>query len=145
MKIFDYKSFERENKKVFKPKFFFDNMKTGRKISGGRYIKGRKKKKFELPGQRRIVKLSENEKRKSKKVLGGNLKTYLLQAKIVNVLDSGKIKKLEIKNVLETPSNRFFARQNIITKGTIVQTESGKVKITNRPSQEGVVNGILIK
>ena len=54
-------------------------------------------------------------------------------------------KKIEIKNVLETPSNRFLARQNIITKGTIVETELGKAKITNRPSQEGVVNGILIE
>jgi small subunit ribosomal protein S8e len=48
-------------------------------------------------------------------------------------------------NVLETPSNRFLARQNIITKGTIVETELGKVKITNRPTQEGIVNGILVE
>ena len=54
-------------------------------------------------------------------------------------------KKATIKNVAETPSNRFLARQNIITKGTIVETDLGKVKITNRPTQEGAVNGILIK
>ena len=52
---------------------------------------------------------------------------------------------VEIKNVLETPSNRFLARQNIITKGTILETELGKVRVTNRPSQEGVINGILIE
>ena len=52
---------------------------------------------------------------------------------------------LEIKNVVETPSNKFLARQNIITKGTIVETELGKVRITNRPSQEGCINGILIE
>jgi small subunit ribosomal protein S8e len=46
---------------------------------------------------------------------------------------------------LETPSNRFLARQKIITKGTIVDTEMGKVKVTNRPSREGVLNGILIE
>lgn len=50
-----------------------------------------------------------------------------------------------MKNVLETPSNRFFARQNILTKGTIVETNKGKARITNRPTQEGVVNGILVK
>ena len=55
------------------------------------------------------------------------------------------MKKTEIKNVLETPSNRFLARQNIITKGTIVETSLGKVKITNRPTQEGNINGILIE
>jgi ribosomal protein S8E len=32
-----------------------------------------------------------------------------------------------------------------MTKGTIVDTEIGKVRITNRPSQEGTINGILLK
>ena len=53
--------------------------------------------------------------------------------------------KVEIKNVLETPSNKFLARQNVLTKGTIVETELGKVRITNRPTQEGMINGILVK
>ena len=119
-------------------------MKKGRKISGGKYHKARKKKLYELPGQKRTVKLGE-EKRKSLIVRGGNKKTLLLRTKFVNVLIKNKNKKLEIKNVLETPSNRFLARQNVLTKGTIVETELGKVKITNRPSQEGMVNGILIE
>lgn len=117
----------------------------GRKISGGKYIKNRKKKAYESAGQRRTVKLGD-DKRKNKKTRGGNKKTVLLKAKIVNVkLKDKKTKKAEIKNVIETPSNRFLARQNIITKGTIVETDLGKVKISNRPSQEGVVNGILIE
>lgn len=120
-------------------------MKHGKKISGGRYIKNRKKKKYELPGQKRIVKLSEKEKRKSLRTQGGNKKTFLLQAKLVNVKVKNKFQKIEIKNVLETPSNRFLARQNVITKGTILQTALGKVKVTNRPSQDGVVNGILVE
>ncbi len=119
-------------------------MKKGRKVSGGRYKKRRKKKSYELPGQRRIVKLGE-EKRKTKRVQGGNKKTFLLKGKSINVLVNGKKKKAEIKNVLETPSNRFLARQNIITKGTVVETSLGKAKITNRPSQEGTINGILIE
>jgi len=65
--------------------------------------------------------------------------------KYINVRTKDKSKKVEIKNVLETPSNRFLARQNVVTKGTIVDTELGKVKVTNRPSQEGNVNGILIE
>jgi len=68
----------------------------------------------------------------------------LLRGNKVNVQIKGKKNKLVIKDVLETPSNRFLARQNIITKGTIVETESGKVKITNRPTQEGNINGILV-
>ncbi|HED05678.1 MAG TPA: 30S ribosomal protein S8e [Ignavibacteria bacterium] len=121
-------------------------MRIGKKISGGKYIKSRKKKLYERPGQKTVVKLGE-ERKKTKKVRGGNQKTFFLKAKFVNVKTKNKEKgkKIEIKNVLETPSNRFLARQNIITKGTIVETELGKVKITNRPSQEGVINGILIE
>jgi small subunit ribosomal protein S8e len=117
--------------------------RTGKKKSGGRYIKSRKKKLCERAGPQKVTKLGDT-KRKSKKVRGGNKKNYLLKEKFVNVGEKEK-KKLEIKNVLETPSNRFLARQNIITKGTIVETELGKVKITNRPTQESVLNGILLK
>ncbi len=119
-------------------------MHKGKKITGGKYIKARKKKLYENPGQKKTVKLGD-DKRKSKKVRGGNLKTFLLRAKIVNVQTDGKAKKTEIKNVIETPSNRFLARQNVITKGTIVETSIGKVRITNRPTQEGTLNGVLVK
>jgi len=118
--------------------------KKGRKISGGKYIKRRKKKAYERTGQGRIVKLGE-EKRKSKRIRGGNKKNFMLKGKFVNIKTKDKIQKVEIKNVIETPSNRFLARQNILTKGTIVETELGKVKITNRPSQESMINGILIE
>lgn len=121
-------------------------MRLGRKISGGKYIKSRKKKKYALTGQNKIVKLSAEEKRKTKRTMGGNVKSYLLRGKFVNIQEKGKkSKKVEIKNVLETPSNKFLARQNILTKGTIVLTDLGKVKITNRPAQEGMINGVLIE
>lgn len=117
-------------------------MNKGKKISGGRYIAYRKKKSREIAGQKRIVKLGD-EKTRGKRTRGGNKKIFLLGAKFVNVNDNGKNKKVEIKNVIETPSNRFLARQNIITKGTILLTELGKVKVTNRPTNEGAINGII--
>ena len=122
-------------------------MKTGKKISGGRYMQERKKKLFEIPGQRRIVVLGE-ERGKSKRKRGNkSRKFFLLKVRFVNVKtgQKDKGKKVEIKNVLETPSNRFLARQDIITKGSIVQTELGKVRITNRPSQEKMANGVLVE
>jgi len=119
-------------------------MRKGRKTSGGKYRANRKKKSYESAGQRRIVKLNEN-KRKKLKTRGGSRKTVMLSGKFVNIKQGKATKKAEIKNVLETPSNRFLARQNIITKGTILETEAGKVKITNRPTQEGIINGILVK
>jgi len=119
-------------------------MRLGRKLTGGKYAKIRKKKKFERPGQKRIVKLGE-EKRKTVRTEGGNKKTFLLRSNKINIQGNKVKKNIEIKNVLETPSNRFLARQNILTKGTIVETELGKVKITNRPTQEGNINGILLE
>jgi small subunit ribosomal protein S8e len=124
-------------------------MRLGRKITGGRYVKRIKKKKYSLLVQTRIVKLAKDEKdekRKNKRVMGGNKKNYFLRARFVNIQEKGKkSKRIEIKNVLETPSNRFLARQNVLTKGTIIETELGKVKITNRPSQEGMINGVLVE
>ncbi len=119
-------------------------MKKGKKSSGGKYAKRRKKKSYERPGQKKIIRLGE-EKKKIKKSRGKNKKVFLIMVKYINVKMKDKSKKVEIKNVIETPSNRFLARQNVITKGTIVNTALGKVKITNRPSQEGNVNGILIE
>ena len=119
-------------------------MNRGRKISGGKYAKRKKKRLCELKGQKRIVKLGK-EKRKTKRTRGGNSKNFLVRADIVNIFSKGKVKKAKIKNVLETPSNKFLARQNIITKGTILDTDAGKVRVTNRPSQEGIVNGILVE
>jgi small subunit ribosomal protein S8e len=122
-------------------------MRTGKKASGGKYVQSRKKKLFEMPGQKRTVTLGA-EKGKSKRIRGNKtMKFFLLKAKFVNVSaeKEGKSRRVEIRNVLETPSNRFLARQNIITKGSIVQTDMGKVRITNRPSQEKMANGMLVE
>ncbi len=118
-------------------------MNYGRKVTGGKYHIFRKTRKFERSGQEKHVILGET-KRKTIRVVGGNIKTINLKSNIANVVDGGKAKKAEIINVEETPQNRFFARQNRLVKGAIIQTSLGKAKITNRPSQEGQVNAILI-
>ncbi len=118
--------------------------KKGRKITGGKYVQNRKKKANETGRQIRIIKLGK-EKRRNKRVKGGRDKSFLLRASMINLLIDGEIKKISIKNVLETPSNKFLARQNILTKGTIVETDLGKAKITNRPSRDGIVNGLLLR
>ena len=120
-------------------------MNKGKKSSGGKYHANRKKKRYELAGIPRIVKLRER-KVKILRVRGGNLKPVLLSFDLANVTDKkGKTKKVKITNVLETPSNRFLARQNILVKGAVIETEAGKAKITNRPSQEGCINAIVVE
>ena len=121
-------------------------MVRGRKITGGKYKKFRKSKKYALPGIIRKVKLRETKK-KIIRGLGGNLRTVLLSSNIANVFnpETKKTKKVKIKNVIETPSDRFLARQNILVKSAIIDTELGKARITNRPSQEGQVQAELLK
>ncbi|MEM4634066.1 MAG: hypothetical protein QW275_02835, partial [Candidatus Anstonellaceae archaeon] len=75
---------------------------------------------------------------------GGTRKVKLKFAKFANVLTKDGIKKVALRTVLETPDNRHYARQNIITKGAIIDTEIGKIKVTNRVGQDGVVNGKLL-
>ena|SRR3989344_3674257 len=120
-------------------------MNQGRKISGGKYHSLRKKKKFERLRQERIVILRET-KRKILRVKGGNIKAVLLSSTEVNVYNpkTKKTQKAKIKNVIETPQNIFLARQNRLIKSAIIDTALGKARITNRPSQEGHINAILI-
>ena len=121
-------------------------MNKGRKASGGRYKKQRKKKHHEKKGKVRSVKIGETKKKHIKK-RGGGTRGVLINANLVNLVDkkTKKASKAKIINVIETPSNRFLARQNILLKGSVIETDKGKAKITNRPSQEGSVQAVLIE
>ena len=119
-------------------------MKAGRKTSGGKYKRTKKKKLTGRQSQSRIVKIGE---RKTKLIgtRGGKTKLVSFLENIANVMIKGKAKKTTIKNVIETPSNTFLARQNILIKGAIIETELGKAKITNRPSQKGSIQAKIVE
>lgn len=119
-------------------------MNKGRKVTGGKYHKLRKKKAYEKQLQQRIVVLGET-KRKTMRVRGGIFKTILLRSNTANVLSGKKVQKAEIINVKQTPQNQFFSRQNRLLKGAIIETSLGKARITNRPTQEGHVNAVLLE
>ena len=119
-------------------------MNTGRKITGGKYHAERKKKSYEIAGQERKTSLGDN-KVKSLRTRGGNQKTVLLKTNKVNLLTGKKVQKAEILNVELTPQNQFLARQNRLLKGAVIETSLGKARITNRPTQEGHVNAILLQ
>lgn len=119
-------------------------MKLGRKITSGKYHARRKTRLHERTSQDNLVVLGET-KRKSIRVLGGNQKIILLKSNTANILIDGKVKKAEIKNVEETPQNKFFARPNRLVRSAVIETSLGKARITNRPTQEGMVNAVLIE
>ncbi len=120
--------------------------RSRRKPSGGLYRKHRKKRKYEL-GREQIETLIGERKAKKVRVRGGNYKIRLFMDKYVNVYDpkQKKVVKVEIKSVAENPAHVHYARRNVITKGAIIITELGKARVTNRPSQEGVINAVLIE
>jgi len=119
-------------------------MNREKKIKSGKNHKQKKSKLHAKKGQEKVVTLRKT-KRKQARVRGGNKKVILLNADTINLTIKGKTQKAEIKNVLETPQNKFLARQNRLMKGVIIETSEGKAKITNRPTQEGQINGVLIK
>lgn len=119
-------------------------MNIGRKTTGGKYHRNRKKRWYENQAQENKTSLGET-KRKIIRTMGGTKKPILLKTNKANLTVGKKTEQVEIKNVLQTPQNVFLARQNRLIKGAIIETSKGKARITNRPSREGVVNAILVE
>ena len=115
-----------------------------RSISGGRYKSYRKKRIYETAKSPTSTKIGKTQT-KVKTMKGGKKKTSLLNSDTVNLRSKNKNLKAKILTVKESPANRHFIRRNILTKGTIIETDKGLAKITNRPGQEGTVNAILLK
>jgi len=130
--------------KTFDVKKSIENLSTS-KISGGRRVALRSRRKFEIDRYPNEPLVGEQQT-VTRKVRGKNLKTALISASFVNlVLSDSKVKKTKIIRVLENPTNNDYQRRGVITKGAIIETEDGKCKVISRPGQDGVVNGILVK
>ena len=120
--------------------------RSKRKYTGKKYISYRGKRIFEIRNDAALTKVGE-QKVKTRRARAGIVKNFLLAAKFVNVYDpkTKKYSKVDIKEVVENTANRHFVRRNIVTKGAVVATSLGNVKITSRPGQEAVLNGVLVK
>lgn len=118
-----------------------------KKISGSVYKKKRDKRKFEMGRAPALTKVDEETAVSSVHIRGKQYKQKALRLNYANILDpqTKKVVKAKLKKVIENNASRHFARMGIITKGAIIETDKGKAKITNRPSQEGMINAVLIK
>jgi small subunit ribosomal protein S8e len=114
------------------------------KGTGGKRVKFSDKRLAMAGGTFTATKLSQKEERKSTRTGGGNTKVRIRKTKFINVSTAGGTKKVEITNVIKgnTPD---YTRQNIMTKGAIVQTAIGKVRVTSRPGQHGALSGVPVK
>ena len=119
--------------------------KSKRKPTGGRLAGSRSKKRFEIGRELQQAKIGDLTK-KTARARGGGRKDRLLKTNQVSVTDSksGKSFNSKILEVIENSANPNYVRQNIITKGSVIETEKGKAKVTSRPGQHGVVNAVLI-
>jgi small subunit ribosomal protein S8e len=116
------------------------------KPTGGLKGKYRKKRKYELGSPPTKTVMSSEEERKIERGRGGNFKVKLKKATYVNVaLTDGSTKRVRILDVVETPENPQNSKFKIISKGSVVKTELGLVKITSRPGQDGVLNGVIVQ
>jgi small subunit ribosomal protein S8e len=119
--------------------------KAKKKYTGGKLVRSRSKRRYELGREPTLTKIGENS-RKVIRGFGGNTKVALMIAADANVYNpkDKTTKKAKIVTVKENPANQHYVQRNIMNKGTVIMTELGEARITSRPGQEGIVNAILL-
>ena len=119
--------------------------RSKRRYTGKKYKRFHKKRKMELERAPIETEIGQ-EKKKKQRILGGNMKLKLFSTSYINVTDpnSNKTSKVRIVRFESNQATKDWNRRHILTKGAIVETELGKAKITSRPGQDGVLNGVLV-
>ena len=119
---------------------------AGRKLSGGRKVALRGRRKFEIdryPNEATLGPLDIV----SRKVRGRNNKTAFKTVDFANITDptSNKTIKAKIHRVSKNNANKDYERRGVISKGAVLETEAGLARVLSRPGQHGTVNAIAIK
>ncbi len=119
--------------------------RSRRKRTGGRLRPIRKKRRFEIGRELQHATIGAGTV-KTYRVRGGNRKERILTATSVNVFDPATRKSsvAKIITVRENPANPNYVQRNVITKGAILSTEVGLVRVRSRPGQDGVINAVRI-
>lgn len=119
--------------------------RSRRKFTGKKYKHFRKKRKRELERPRIDTEIG-TDKKKKQRTMGGNFKLKLFATQFINVTDSStnKTTKLRILRFESNEASKDLNRRHVLTKGAIVETELGYAKITSRPGQHGLLNGVLV-
>ncbi|MFX0009741.1 MAG: 30S ribosomal protein S8e [Candidatus Hermodarchaeota archaeon] len=119
--------------------------RSKRRYTGKKYKRFHKKRKMELERAPIETEIGQ-EKKKKQRILGGNMKLKLFSTAYINVTDpnNNKTSKVRIVRFDSNQATKDWNRRHILTKGAIVETELGKAKVTSRPGQDGVLNGVLV-
>jgi len=118
-----------------------------RKVTGGRRVHTRKKRKFELGSDFKPAVIGGDDVKKRYDGRGGKRKFRMSQVNFANVINpkTKECKKVKILSVKDNPSDPHYVQRNIVTKGASILTDIGTAKVTSRPGRDGVVNAILIE
>lgn len=117
-----------------------------RKLTGGKRRPNRSRRAFEADDYP-FEPVVGDVVRDPKRTRGGTLQYGLRGANEANVYDSasGKTMKTKIVRVTANKANREYERRGVITRGATIETELGAAKVTSKPSDDGVVNAVLLK
>ena len=120
--------------------------RSRRKRTGGRLRPIRKKRRFEISPELQHATVGPGTV-KEYRGRGANLKLRILTAESVNVFDPStkSMKVAKIVTVRENPANPNYVQRNIITKGAILETDMGLVRVRSRPGQDGVLNAVRVE
>ena len=119
---------------------------SGRKFTGGHKVAMRGRRKFEIDRYPNEGLFGENQIR-TRRVRGNNSKSSVKSGAYVNLSDplSRKTTNTKILQVVKNPANKDYERRGVISKGALLETESGLAKVISRPGQDGCINGVLVK
>ena len=119
--------------------------RSKRKYTGKKYKHFHKKRKRELERPPINTQIGI-EKKKKQRTIGGNYKLKLFSSNFINLTDpsTNKTTKVKILKFESNTASKDLNRRHILTKGAIIETELGKARISSRPGQHGILNGILI-
>ena len=119
--------------------------RSKRKTTGGRLRPIRKKRRFEIGRELQHATVGAGTV-KTYRVRGGNRKLRILTTQTINVFDpaSKSMKVAKIVTVRENPANPNYVQRNVITRGAILETDIGLVRVRSRPGQDGILNGVRV-
>jgi small subunit ribosomal protein S8e len=122
------------------------HLRSRKKPTGGVLRRNKKKSRRERGSDFLEVRIGKRKVAASRG-LGGNPKLKTLYVSEANVLNpkTGRYERTKIISVEKNPANQHYARRDTVTRGAVVKTESGLVRVTSRPSQNGVVNAVLVE
>ena len=120
-----------------------------RKPTGGRLKRPnryRGKRRTEVASEEQLAFVGETDSRKNYRKRAGSQTVRTLSVNQVNVnTNDGKTVRATVKTVVGNDADPNFVRRNIVTKGAVLETDKGLVRVTSRPGMHGVVSGVLVE